>query len=183
MPVLPTPDKELLLQLQRGNRKALSAVYDSYSPAIYRYLYRRIGDATIAEDLTGTVFLKVLEAIGKHQTWSDSFVGWLYRIAHNVAIDHFRKSGRQQEDELAETVESHWLSPDGKAEREARLRQIRSALTHLTADQAQVILLRFGDGMSHQEVAAILGKSEGAIKLLQHRALQGLRQILVEEEL
>lgn len=183
MAPLPTPDDTLLAQVRRGNRAALATVYDMYAPAIYRYLVRRTSNQRVAEDLTGVVFLKMLDAIHRQQAWTDTFVGWLYRIAHNAVVDHFRKTGRRNEDELDETVESLFDAPDWAAERATRLVKIHEALNSLTADQAQVILLRFGEELSHQEVADIMGKSEGAIKLLQHRALHALRKLLVPEEL
>lgn len=183
MAPLSAPDPTLLEQMRRGNRAALATVYDTYSPAIYRYLYRRTNNQRLAEDLTGVVFLKVLEAIRKQQAWTDTFVGWLYRIAHNAVVDHYRSAGRRQEEELAESLESQGIAPDGAAERAVRALQIQNALNTLTDDQAQVIVLRFGEGLSHQEVAVILNKSEGAVKLLQHRAVHALRRLLVAEEL
>jgi RNA polymerase sigma-70 factor (ECF subfamily) len=183
MAPLPTPDDSLLAQVRRGDRAALATVYDMYAPAIYRYLVRRTGNQRVAEDLTGVVFLKVLDAIHKQQAWTATFVGWLYRIAHNAVVDHFRSTGRRNEDELDETVESFLEAPDWAADRATRLARIHQALNSLTADQAQVILLRFGEELSHQEVADIMGKSEGAIKLLQHRAIHALRKLLVPEEL
>jgi len=183
MASLPTPDTTLLEQVRRGDRAALATVYDMYAPAIYRYLVRRTSNQRVAEDLTGVVFLKMLDAIHKQQAWTDTFVGWLYRIAHNAVVDYFRGAGRRHEDELDEMVESVLDGPDGAAERSTRLTKIHAALNSLTAEQAQVILLRFGDELTNQEVAVIMGKSEGAIKLLQHRAIHALRRILVPEEL
>lgn len=183
MAPLPTPDETLLAQVRRGNRAALATVYDMYASAIYRYLVRRTNNQRVAEDLTGVVFLKMLDAIHREQAWTDTFVGWLYRIAHNAVVDYFRSAGRRAEDELDEMVESLLDGPDGAAERATRLTKIQAALNSLTADQAQVIMLRFGEELSNQEVATIMGKSEGAVKLLQHRAIHALRRILVPEEL
>lgn len=183
MAPLPTPEDTLLEQVRRGNRAALATVYDMYASAIYRYLVRRTNNQRVAEDLTGVVFLKMLDAIHRQQAWTDTFVGWLYRIAHNAVVDYFRSVGRRTEDELDERVESLLDGPEWAAERATRLTKIQEALNLLTAEQAQVILLRFGEELSHQEVAAIMGKSEGAIKLLQHRAIHALRRLLVPEEL
>lgn len=175
-------DTELLERVRGGDRAALAAVYDGYSPLIYRYLYRRVGNARLAEDLTGQVFLKLLEAAHRDQLWNKSFSGWLYRIAHNLVVDYFRKHKEQLLTELEEELESEARGPEGSAEHQLRLHQVRLALLHLTEEQAQVIVLRFGEGLSNQEVADIMGKKEGAIKGLQHRALQALRHLLVEEE-
>lgn len=183
MAPLPTPDTTLLEQMRRGDRAALATVYDMYAPAIYRYLVRRTSNQRVAEDLTGVVFLKMLDAIHKQQAWTDTFVGWLYRIAHNAVVDYFRSAGRRNEDELDEWLESRGDTPEWVAERATRMTKIHAALNSLTAEQAQVILLRFGEELSHQEVADIMGKSEGAIKLLQHRAIHALRRLLIPEEL
>lgn len=183
MAPLLSPDTILLEQVRRGERAALAQVYDMYAPAIYRYLVRRTDNKRVAEDLTGVVFLKMLDAVQKQQAWTDTFVGWLFRIAHNAVVDYFRRSGRRTEDELEDWLESHAETPEWVAERSTRLTRIHAALNALTADQAQVILLRFGEELSHQEVAEMMGKSEGAIKLLQHRAIHALRRLLVLEEL
>jgi RNA polymerase sigma-70 factor (ECF subfamily) len=177
------PDDRLLAQVRRGDRAALAEVYDTYSPAVYRYLVRRTGDARVAEDLTGAVFLKLLEAVQKNQVWTTSFVGWLYRIAHNAVIDNFRRAARRSDRPLDELMHSRQEAPDQRAERAAYLQEIIAAMESLTGDQSQVLLLRFGEGLSHQEVAIIMGKSEGAIKLLQHRAIQTLRRVLQPESL
>lgn len=175
-------DSDLLTRLRVGDRDALATVYDSYSPALYRYLYRRVGNAALAEDLTGQVFLKLLEAIRREQLWHSSFSGWLYRIAHNLVMDHFRKHGSQTTVELEEWLESGARGPDGQVEHHLRLDEIRQALNELTEEQSQVILLRFGEGLSNKEVADMMGKTEGAIKGLQHRALHALRHLLVGKE-
>jgi RNA polymerase sigma-70 factor (ECF subfamily) len=177
-----TPDDSALLERARcGDRHALATIYDEYSPAIYRYLYRRVGNAGLAEDLTGQVFLKLLEAFQRDQLWNSSFRGWLYRIAHNLVVDHYRKQGDRSLVELEETLESDDLSPERGAELTIRFQRIRGALNELTEEQAQVILLRFGEGLSNREVGEIMEKSEGAIKALQHRALSALRRLLMEE--
>lgn len=171
----------LLERARRGDRAALATIYDEYSPAIYRYLYRRVGNARLAEDLTGQVFLKLLEAIERDRSWKSSFRGWLYRIAHNLMVDHYRKHGDQQLVELDETLESD-ARPDYRAELRLRFNLIRQALDELTEEQAQVIVLRFGEGLTNREVGEIMDKSEGAIKALQHRALNALRRLLIHEE-
>jgi RNA polymerase sigma-70 factor, ECF subfamily len=176
-------DTALLERLRRGDRAALASIYDEYSPALYRYLYRRVGNARLAEDMTGQVFLKLLEALRQNQAWNVSFSGWLYRIAHNLVVDHFRKHGDQTIVELEEWIQSDASGPERVAERQLTLQQVRYALNKLTEEQAQVILLRFGEGLSNREVAEIMNKNEGAIKGLQHRALQMLRRLLLEDGL
>lgn len=177
------PDEEALLErVRRGDRAALALVYDTYSPPLYRYLYRRVGNARLAEDLTGQLFLKLIEAIRQGQRWEVSFGGWLYRVAHNLVVDYYRKNGNQRHVELEEWIESGASGPDRVAEQRLRFDLIREALDELTEEQAQVILLRFGEGLSNREVAEIMDKSEGAIKALQHRAVGALRRLLVDRK-
>lgn len=174
-------DTDLLERLRRGEREALATIYDEYSPAIYRYLYRRVSNARIAEDLTGQTFLKLLEAIHKDQLWHTSFKSWLYRIAHNLVVDYYRKHKSKRLVELHEHLEGNQPKLDQTIIQRLDLQRVQYALQYLTEEQAQVIVLRFGEGLSNREVANIMGKSEGAIKALQHRALKALRQLLTEE--
>jgi RNA polymerase sigma-70 factor (ECF subfamily) len=136
----------------------------------------------LAEDLTGQVFVKVLEAVQRDTLWNKSFRAWLYRIAHNVVVDHFRKHGNQKIVELEESVISHDEGLEGTVTNRLQLERVQQALHKLTEEQAQVIVLRFGEGLSNREVAEIMGKREGAIKGLQHRAVKALRRLLVERE-
>lgn len=175
-------DSALRERVKRGEPAALASVYDEYSPLIFRYVYRRVGNARLAEDLTGQVFVKLLEAVQRDTLWNKSFRGWLYRIAHNVIIDHFRKDRNQQVVELDEELVSDEQGVEATITSRLEFARVQDALRQLTEEQAQVIVLRFGEGLSNQEVAQIMGKREGAIKGLQHRAVKALRRLLVERE-
>jgi RNA polymerase sigma-70 factor (ECF subfamily) len=164
----------LLAGARRGDPEALGALYDRYSPAIYRYLYRRCGDAALAEDLTGTTFLRMLEAIDESQAWTQSFSGWLYRIAHNLLTDHLRARSRHPESELPESLAGS-IRPEERIGRLLETDTVREAINRLKAEYAEVLILRFAEGLSHARVAEHLGKSEGAVKVMQHRALKALR--------
>ena len=173
-------EKRLLEQAQAFDEEALAKLYDQYAPRIYAYLYRRVQDAQLAEDLTGEVFLRVLQAIRSERFWHTSFRAWLYRIAHNLVVDHYRKRppgvvalDEQPIGDESEDVEAVL------AERFSRQR-LQEALRCLTPDQQQVIALRFGEQLTAREVAEVMGKSVGAVEALQHRALASLRRILEE---
>jgi RNA polymerase sigma-70 factor, ECF subfamily len=173
-----TPDDEALLSRARANdTQALAELYDAYAERIYGYLYRRVGSAQIAEDLTGDVFVKVLEALGSGRPWHTSFGAWLYRIAHNVVVDWYRSQGTVERTSLdeweTEVRAAAPNAPDVWAHRE-----LRQALMALTEQQQQVLILRFGEGLKVREIAEIMGKSVGAIEGLQHRALAALREQL-----
>jgi len=159
---------------------ALSEIYDQFSARIYSYIYHRTGDGAIAEDLTGDVFVRMLEAIRDERTWNTSLQGWLYRIAHNLVVDHFRRQSKRDGPELDE----RWMAadhPSASFEGLFHSTQLQSAMRFLTDEQQQVIVLKFAEELSNVEVAEILDKTEGAIKALQHRGLATLKRALGDQ--
>jgi RNA polymerase sigma-70 factor (ECF subfamily) len=175
-----TPEQQaLLLRASRCDPAALTAVYDQYVGRIYTYIYRRVGEVELAEDLTGQVFMRMLEAVYAGRPWQTSFSGWLYRIAHNLVIDYYRRRGRATFVDIDEVIAP---SPHGQPQPsvEAMLdsEQLRQALCKVTEEQAQVISLRFLEDLSIAETAEIMGKTEGAIKALQYRAVSALRRVM-----
>jgi RNA polymerase sigma-70 factor (ECF subfamily) len=172
--------RALLDKASRADPEALGALYDEYSPRIYSYIYHRIGQAELAEDLTGQVFMRMLEAIRNGRPWRTSFSGWLYRIAHNLVIDHYRRRRRASFVDIDETPQIAATVGDPLRAAEARLdsKRLQVALGKLTEEQAQVITLRFMENLSIAEVAEIMGKTEGAIKALQYRAVLALRRVM-----
>lgn len=177
-------EDELLRLAKLFDEEALGKVYDLYETKIYTFLYRRTGDPTLAEDLQSQVFLKMLEAIHKQRVWHSSFSGWIYRIAHNLLIDHYRDCARQTYVPIDDTpLPTTKSCPVAAAERTLESERLRSAIRRLTEDQALVISLRFLDHYSIAETANVLEKTQGAIKSLQHRALATLYQLLENEEL
>jgi len=156
---------------------ALSEIYDLFSGKIYSYIYHRTGDGAASEDLTGEVFVRMLEAIQQDRTWTATLQGWLYRIAHNLVVDHFRRQSKRDGPELDE----RWMAPVMPAQTFEGLfysNQLRAAMRHLTEEQQQVIVLKFVEDLPNAQVAEILGKTEGAIKALQHRGLAALRRVM-----
>jgi RNA polymerase sigma-70 factor, ECF subfamily len=175
------PDEQGLLErASRADPEALGALYDRYVGRIYSYIYHRVGQADLAEDLTAQVFARMLEAIQEGRAWRTSFSGWLYRIAHNLVIDHYRRRGRAAFVELeeAQPMVADQGDPVRKVEARLESEHLRAALAKLTEEQAQVIALRFLDEFSIAEVAAMMDKTEGAIKALQYRAVLALRRVM-----
>jgi len=175
------PDEQGLLErASRADPEALGALYDRYVGRIYSYIYHRVGQADLAEDLTAQVFARMLEAIREGRGWRTSFSGWLYRIAHNLVIDHYRRRGRATFVELeeAQPIVADEADPVRKVEARLESEHLRAALAKLTEEQAQVIALRFLDEFSIAEVAAMMDKTEGAIKALQYRAVLALRRVM-----
>jgi len=174
-----TVNETLLEQAKAYDPGALSELYDSYAPQIYAYIYRRVGDAGAAEDLTGDVFVRMLRAIQNDRAWQDSFQGWLYRIAHNLVVDHYRRQPSTPDLELDETVlPASEEDPDKNIDQAVARQQIRQALHLLTPEQQEVLALRFGEGLTTKETAAIVRRTKGAVEALQRRAIAALQRIL-----
>ncbi len=174
------PPEELartLARAQAGQRAALGRLFDAYGGMVYRFLHRQCGDAQLAEDLCGEVFLRLVDALRGGQDWDRSFTGWLFRVARNLLIDHRRKASTQREVGLdAAHSRSGGPDPVRQALQSQQIDRVRTLIERLTDRNAQILLLRFGEGMSHREVADHLGMSEGAVKVAQHRALKQLRE-------
>jgi RNA polymerase sigma-70 factor (ECF subfamily) len=177
-----TDERGLLERAQHYDEGALGELYDRYAPRIYRYVYRHVGDAVLAEDLTGDVFVRVLQALQSERFWQTSFQAWLYRIAHNLVVDHYRRGAKVNEIELDERLVSAGAGPDAVVEDRFFYQQLGKALQVLTPDQQQVMALRFGEGLTAREVAEVVDKTVGAVEALQHRALAALRRVLEKEQ-
>ena len=173
-----TSDSPLLVHAGEYNAQALSEIYDRYAKSVYRYLYRYLGDAAQAEDLTGEVFLKLLEVLGTRRAPRKNLKGWLYRVAHNLTMDWFRQQARGPTVTLDEGLVAGNDLPITAVAKRLDQQKLRLAIGQLTSAQQQVILLRFGEGFKVAEVAELMDKSQGAVKILQHRAIKRLRKLL-----
>jgi len=173
-------DEASLLQRARDrDSAALATIYDTYAPKIYAYIYRHIRDPHRAEDLTSTVFLKMLEALDKDNFARDRLQSWLYRIAHNVIVDDVRYQQRRPTQTLYDTLEAKEENdPSVLVSQQIEEEIVWKAIQQLTEDQKNVIILRFGEGLTAPQVAKILNKSEEAVRALQRRGLANLRKIL-----
>jgi len=172
------PEQELLTQAGQFNTRALTEIYDLYSPRLYRYAMRLLGDESTAEDCVSETFSRFLKALQAGKGPRDYLQAYLFRTAHNLVVDHYRRQPLTEEldDELpqAETTE-------GTADLNLRQRSVRDALHQLTEDQQQVVSLKFLEGWDNEAVAKALNKPVGAIKSLQHRALAQLQKLLLDE--
>jgi RNA polymerase sigma-70 factor (ECF subfamily) len=176
-----TNELTLLKRAREYNLDALGEIYDRYAPLVYAYLYRRVHDAHLAEDLTSEVFVRVLRAIQSESFWRTSFRGWLYRIAHNLVVDHYRGQPAVPPLPLDEGLVQDGDGPDVEVVKRFSRQRLWEALQLLTPDQQQVVSLRFGEQLTAREVAEVMDKSVGAVEALQHRALAALRRILEEQ--
>ena len=177
---LTTPDRQVLERASTYDTQALAEIYDRYAGPIYGYLYRVIGDATHAEDLTGEVFLRLLQVLRTRRAPGDNLEGWLYRVAHNLAMDLFRRQKKGPAVPLGEELVAQDGRPSDLIEDKQVKQQLRERIGRLSSDQQQVVLLRFAEELPVAEVARLMDKSEGAVKILQHRALNRLRKLLQE---
>lgn len=172
----------LVESAQAGDVGAISELYDRYASVILRYLYVRVYERELAQDLTQEVFIRVIKGIGQF-TYRDekSFLGWLYTIAGNVLSSYHRRrklhaTPLEYQGELVDARSQHDVHQ--VCDRVA----LQQAIDQLTHDQKQVLTLRFFADMSNSEIATTLNRTEGAVKALQHRALQSLQQILARED-
>lgn len=172
-------DRELLQRAQKYEMQALAEIYDRWSPALYRYAIRLLGEADLAEECVAETFSRFLVALKQGHGPRDYLQAYLYRIAHNWITDHYRRSAP-----LIVPLDPN-LHADAGAESSRQViqdlerQQIRAAMSYLTPDQQQVIMLKYVEQWDNEAIARALGKPVGAIKSLQHRALDNLRRILL----
>jgi RNA polymerase sigma-70 factor (ECF subfamily) len=175
--------RALVDRAKKGDRDALEELYLIHFDRIYSYLHVSVGNRHDAEDLTTQTFLKMLESIGKFRWQSAPFSAWLFRIAHNLAMDHFRAARRwQPEEEVPEPEPDESTSAEAGALDAIGRKSMLELIEELSPEQQQVLTLKFVFNFPNADVATILGKTEGAIKSLQHRALVSLQKQLEKRE-
>lgn len=176
-------EQSLITRAQARDADAFGRLYEAYFEKVYRYVALKIGNRIEAEDLTQQVFVNALESIGSYKMREVPFSAWLYRIAHNQIVDTLRKRSRRPTLELDESLQ---IAADGDLVREVELKletkEVIEAAKKLTKLQQEVIALRFGAEMPIADVARLLGKTEGAIKAMQHSAVAALRRIMGESK-
>ncbi len=160
---------------------AWSQIYDQFYPRVYAFLLTRVRDGMLAEDLAADVFVNALRAINSYEERGLGLATWLFRIAQNRLTDHLRRSAARPSDSL-DALEEHEQPSDSASapsgdEHSARL-DLHSALMRLSPEQRQIVHLRFVEGLTSLQVASILGKTEAAVKIAQHRALKALKQLM-----
>ncbi|UCE00355.1 MAG: sigma-70 family RNA polymerase sigma factor [Chloroflexota bacterium] len=172
----------LIRRAQEGEPMVVGALYERYQRGIYRYLYYRVGDLQTAEDLTSEVFLRMVEKLSSYSDQNLSFQAWLFQIARNLSIDHYRKMSVQNNVELQDEFPEQGNEPLEMVAKELTIEKLGHALAQLPENQRDVIIMRFVIEMPIGEVAKTLHKTEDSIKGLQRRALISLKDILVEWE-
>ncbi len=167
-------ERRLLERASAFEPAALAEIHDRYHAKIYRFIAWKIHGAETVEDLSADVFLRLLEALRTDRGPNRNLGGWLFRVASFVVTDHIRKQYRRPRVGLDEVVLAVEDGLDAKAETLMRQDRVRAAIENLTEDQSMVIALRYGAGLSIRDSAQVMGRSEGAVKQLQARAVAAL---------
>ena len=171
-----TPEQRELDGLRSLDPQVIAAVYDRYFSDVFRYVRYRIGDEAAAEDIASDVFVRLLEASQQGRAPQTNLKAWLFGTASHIATDHHRRSYRRPTDQLVENMLDPLAVPVDEVDRRERERHVRDAMTKLTPEQQHVLALRFGEGYSLEETAAVLKKNVNAVKALQFRALASLQR-------
>jgi RNA polymerase sigma-70 factor, ECF subfamily len=175
-------DESALIQQAKTDKEAFGELYERYVDRIYSYIYYRTGNSHEAEDLTARVFFRAMQHIGNYREQGVPFSAWLYRIAHNLVANWYRDQNRRKIISLEDI--SQWRLAQDSPETAVQLLEDKEALLtvirRLPAERQELLILKFVDGLPNAEIGAIMGRSEGAIKSLYHRALLSLRDELQE---
>jgi RNA polymerase sigma-70 factor (ECF subfamily) len=157
---------------------AFAELYDQYVVRIYRHIYYLVNDRREAEDLTAQTFLKAWEAIDRYRERGAPFVAWLLRIAHNLTVSYLRSKREHSALDEGYVDQKRVRNPEEALEQSADERSVRQAVLQLREEQRQVIMLRFVEELDYRDVAAVIGKSVPAVRVIQHRALGNLRRLM-----
>jgi RNA polymerase sigma-70 factor, ECF subfamily len=172
-----------LADARRREPAAVTRIYTAYAPALYRFFMAAVSDRHQAEDLTGTAFVSAIEALPRFRGPIEAIGGWLFQIARHDLYDYRRRQARSRIEPLEDNLNEAALADGGVDPEELAIERLEgtrvlAALRELSSDQREVLLLRMAGGLTAPEVAAILGKTTGAVKALQHRGLASLARVL-----
>lgn len=178
-----TDELVLISRAAQGDREAFGRLYEQYVFKVFRHIYYLVNDSQLAEDLTAQTFLNALEAIHRYEIRGVPFLAWLLRIASNLTVNHKKVQRTDGSRRLPETVEAYGTeySPEESCEAKVDGERIWEGVRRLRGDQRQVIVMRFIDGLSYPDIAHVLGKSVGAVRVIQYRALSTLRRLLEDD--
>jgi RNA polymerase sigma-70 factor (ECF subfamily) len=175
-------DETLIDRATAGDREAFGELYERYINRVYRHVFYMVNDVDVAQDLTEQTFLRALEAIQRYEKRGIPLLAWLLRIARNLSLNNQRVQ-RNNSSIRKNSEDAVAASPESCCEAKLNGEEVRQAVGALEGDQRQVIVLRFMDGLSYADVARVLGKSVGAVRVAQYRALRALRRRLEDGNL
>ncbi len=163
----------------RDSEVVLASLYEEYYDKIARYVHVHIGDRTEAEDIAGEVFLKALESLKSDQERGIPMQSWLFRIAHNMVVDHLRKAAKRKTIPIDTVQIEGGTDPLTAAEINIEMERVTRAMEQITKEQREVLRLRFFGGLTSKEAGSILNKSDGAVREMQRAAIENLRRLLI----
>lgn len=178
----PLTDADLVARARKGEVEAYGELYRRHFDPIFRYLRSRLDDDANAEDLAGIVFLRAYHSLGRYRERGHPFSAYLYQIARNALVDHFRRVRREVDLEEAANLAAPGAAPDEVLARQGEVAAMNRALAALSPDHQEVIRLRVLLALSTAETAQWMGRSEGAARVLLFRALKALRQAMMDAE-
>ena len=179
----PTSDEAALVQRAVDHDpEAFGRLYDIHVDRVYRHIYYRVGNEQDAEDLTQQVFLKAWQAIARYKRMASPFIAWLMTISHNLVVDFYRTRKDKAYLEAEILADGPASNPEQAAERSLEQQRLRRAILKLGSDEQQVVILRFMEGFQFSEIASVLNKKEGNVRVILHRALVKLRSILEKDK-
>lgn len=174
-------ENRLVERAKGGDPDAFGELYRLHQPTIYRFVYYRVGNTAAAEDLTSEVFVRLVERIDRFEMRGRPLLAWLYTIARNLVTDHYRREARTRYLPLDDGLKATNGDPVRSADAVLMRERLLAALDTLTLEQRDVLFLRFFEDLDSGTVAQIMGKSVGAIKALQHRALASMARTMGQE--
>ena len=175
-------EQKLLQSAQRGDNKAIGDLYDLHYKPVYNYIFYRVSNLQVAEDLSAEVFIRMINKLPAYIDRGRPFLAWLYTIARNIVIDYHRVEGKKEEVLIKEDIlEDKILNPDQQVQDRQTSDCFKSALKTLPETQRKLLIYRFINGFSTPKIIQLLNKSDRAVRSLQHRALRSLEKVLVKE--
>ena len=169
------------IEARRSHEAELASLYSEYYDKIARYASVHIGNRTDAEDIAGEVFLKALESLGSYEKRGIPMQAWLFKIAHNLVVDYLRKMSKRKTVDIDSVIIESDKGPEAIAEVNIEVERVKKVMEQLTRDQREVLSLRFFGELTSRETAAIMGKSDGAVREMQRAATVKLRTLLVTD--
>jgi len=181
--VVETDDDQLIALAAGGDRQSFGELYERYALRVFRHAQFLTGDPVLAEDVTAQVFLKALEAIPRYESRGVPFVAWLLRITCNMVINHRKSAKNNGHSQIPENIEATgtFFSPEDSCEVKVDGERVWREVRKLPCEQRQVIVMRFIDDLGYPDIAHVLGKTVGAVRVIQFRALANLRGMLDDE--
>jgi len=176
-------EQKLVTRAIKGDAEAFGGLYERNISAIYRYIAYRVNDTHDAHDMANEVFLKAWEALPGYRVGKTPFVGWLYRIAHNLVIDHYRSAQELESLDDRDIWDDDRPTPEWQVVQQSEVERLTRAIRLLPHNQQQVVILRYVEELSSGEVADILGRSAGSVRVMLHRALKSLAGLMAVEEI